>query len=279
MKQRLLIALGALAVATTPLAAQNSLARVEELTRLGHAEEARTVLMRWWEEEEGSASRRELQRALWLRGRLTVDPVQAELDFQRLAVLYPSGEYTPDALLRLAQGAYAMGDEAAARRYVATLERDYPRSGARERAVSWLADAGPVPPRGAPTATPDAAPPTQVRVVRPGGDGPARDSTPPSPARGAPGSDPAPAPAGSMSYHVQLGAFADAERALSLFEEVRAAGVDARIVRVEGSRFTHVRVGRFAQREAAVELLDELAARGMDGALVRDDRPESPIRD
>lgn len=276
MKQRLLITLGALAVVTTPLAAQNSLARVEELTRLGHAEEARAVLVRWWEEEEGSASRRDLQRALWLRGRLTVDPVQAELDFQRLAVLYPSGEYTPDALLRLAQGAYAMGDEAATRRYVATLERDYPRSSAREQAVGWLAEAGPVPPRAAPSSTPDATP---SRIVRPGDEPAARETPQPGSERRAPAPDPQPAGGSTMTYYVQLGAFADRERAMQLYEEVRAAGVEARIVGVEGSRFTHVRVGRFAQREAAAELLDDLAAQGIDAAIVRDDRPEEPIRD
>jgi cell division septation protein DedD len=83
----------------------------------------------------------------------------------------------------------------------------------------------------------------------------------------------------ALNYYVQLGAFADDERALALFDEVRAAGVDARVVRVEGSRFTHVRVGRFGQREDAVELLDELTARGINAALVRDDRPEVAVRD
>ena len=99
------------------------------------------------EADRENASRRQLQRGLWLRGRLTVDPIQAELDFRRLAVLYPSGQFTPDALLRLAQSSWAMGDEAAARAYVTSLERDYPRSDARERAAAWLTDAGPLPPR------------------------------------------------------------------------------------------------------------------------------------
>jgi len=82
-----------------------------------------------------------------------------------------------------------------------------------------------------------------------------------------------------MNYFVQLGAFADEERAMSLYEAVAAEGVDARVVRVAGSQFTHVRVGRFAERAAAVELLEELTSRGINAALVRDDRAESPIRD
>ena len=80
-----------------------------------------------------------------------------------------------------------------------------------------------------------------------------------------------------MNYYVQLGAFAEEERALALFEEVRAGGIDVRVVHVEGSRFTHVRVGRFAERAAAVALLEELTEQGISAALVRDDRPERPI--
>jgi hypothetical protein len=280
MKHRTLIVLVTMLAGGVPAAAQSSLERVEELTRLGRAEDARAALTRWWEEDQRSASRRDLQRALWLRGRLTVDPMQAELDFQRLAVLYPSGQFTPDAILRLAQASYAMGNEEGARRYVDTLARDYPRSEARERAVAWLADAGPVPPPGdTPTRAvggADADSPTSVRVVRPAEDRPARDA-PPSSVERRPEPEASPAGGAPMNYFVQLGAFTDEERAFALHDEMREAGVDVRVVHVDGSRFTHVRVGRFAQREAAVELLDELGARGINAALVRDDRSEEPI--
>ena len=248
-------------------AAQSPLERVEELTRLGRADEARTALMEWWDSGRDDASRRELQRGLWLRGRLTVDPVQAELDFQRLAVLYPTGQFTPDAVLRLAQAAWAMGREDAARGHVASLQRDYPNSDARERAEAWLADAGPLPEAGD-VATPTAAPTRETQ------------------AREAPAGNVDTAPAGTseavaapaMNYHVQLGAFADEERAFALYETVRADGVDVRVVHVAGSRFTHVRVGSFAERSAAVDLVEELAARGISAALVRDDRAESSAR-
>lgn len=268
-----------LVASAVPAYAQSQLEQVERLTQLGRAEEARATLAEWWEGDRAEASRRDLQRGLWLRGRLTVDPVQAELDFQRLVVLYPSGQFTADAILRLAQASWAMGDEEAARRYVATLERDYAGSGARRQAVAWLADAGPLPPAGD-TARRRAE--TADRAPSPGappraGDPRSRDAPPRAvPTR----SDPAVAASSGppMNYFVQLGAFADPERAVALHDSVRAEGIDVRVVRVEGSRFTHVRVGRFAERSAAVELLDALTDQGINAALVRDDRPESPIR-
>lgn len=247
-------------------AAQSPLERVQELTRMGRTDEARTLLMQWWETDQDQASRRDLQRALWLRGRLTVDPSLAELDFQRLAVLYPSGEFTPDAIFRLAQASWAMGDEAAARRYVATLERDYPRSDAGRGAAAWLASAGPLPPRGD-TPTGSAQPPAT-------GDRPTVTRIPPS-SGGASTGDAGDA---SMNYYVQLGAFSDEERAFSVYEDARAAGIDVRVVRVEGSNFTHVRVGRFAERQDAVDLLEQLTARSINAALVRDDRVERVVR-
>ena len=36
-----------------------------------------------------------------------MDPVQAELDYQRLVIEYPGGLYSAEALLRLAQAAHA----------------------------------------------------------------------------------------------------------------------------------------------------------------------------
>jgi len=240
--------------AAGPVSAQSGLEEVEALTRLGRADEAREALTEWWESDRTDASRRELQRGLWLRARLTVDPVQAELDFQRLAVLYPSGQFTPQAILRLAQSSFAMGNEDEARGYVATLVRDYPSSEARSDGEVWLVAAGPVPPPGD---TPMRAVEEEVEV------------------------EPEPEEADVVAvsnYYVQLGAFAAEARAFALYDEVLDAGVDVRVVRVEGSRFTHVRVGRFADREGAVDRLEELTAAGINAALVRDDREEEVVR-
>ena len=277
--------------------AQSTLEQVEQLTRMGRTDEARDELIVWWQDERLAATRRERQRGLWLRGRLTVDPVQAELDFRRLVVLYPSGQFTPDAVMRLAQAAFAMGDEVAARDYVNTLSRDYPRSDARGRAEAWITIAGPVPPPGdtptratsatsteSPSLAPEGAPITEDAA------GSAMDSATAAEAsateaeeRGASATDDSAvteeATEPAMNYYVQLGAFGEEARALVLFEEMKAAGVDVRMVRVEGSQFTHVRAGQFAERPAAVDLLEELTAQGVNAALVRDDRPELLIRD
>ena len=85
----------AVAPAFTASPAAQSLDRVEELARVGQVAEARAMLLQWWETARDRASERDLQRGLWLRGKFTVDPDLAELDFQRLVVLYPSSPYAP----------------------------------------------------------------------------------------------------------------------------------------------------------------------------------------
>lgn len=250
----------ALLVASGPVAAQSAqLTRVEELTRLGRVEEAREALTDWWEAERDGASRDDIQRSLWLRGRLTVDPAQADLDYSRLLVLYPSGPYAPPSLLRLAQGAFARGDVDAARRHVAMLARDYPSSAARAEGEAWLASAGDVP------------------------DGQSGDATATGgrPAGGASAttvSTGAATTSGGFDWSVQFGAFADEDRALALYQELIDAGMAARLVRVGGSGFLHVRIGRFATRVEASDQLQAVTARGFSAAIVRDERPEEPVR-
>ena len=256
----------------------DALDQAGELTRLGRTEEAREILAGWWDGAAADASRADMQRGLWLRGRLTVDPVQAELDFQRLVVLYPSGPHAPDALFRLAQAAHARGDGEAARSYVAALTRDHPSSPVRGEADAWLRGAGPAErvaggsgtePRG--RASSGAASPPPARPMRAAG-GSARAT----PADGGAPSAPSGAPAGE--YSVQLGAFMDAARALALLDQVRDAGVDARMVRVRGSRFVHVRVGSFEERPGAAQQLETLTSMGIPAAIVRDDRAEQVVR-
>lgn len=281
------LALGLTLMVTAPVAGQRvgaergsgaELDQVGELTRLGRTEEAREVLTGWWDGAAAHASRADMQRGLWLRGRLTVDPVQAELDFQRLVVLYPSGPHTPDALFRLAQAAHARGDGEAARSYMAALARDHPTSPVRGKADAWLRAAGPAErvaggsgtePRGG--ASSGAASPARARPVR-AADGSARAT----PTDGGAPSARSGAPAGE--YSVQLGAFMDAARALVLLDQVRDAGVDARMVRVTGSRFVHVRVGSYEERPGAAEQLERLTRMGISAAIVRDDRAEQAVR-
>ncbi|MDH5760424.1 MAG: SPOR domain-containing protein [Gemmatimonadota bacterium] len=119
-----------------------SLDRVEELIGVGRTQDARTVLMSWWDSSREGAGRRDLQRGFWLRARLTVDPSQASLDYQRLVIQYPGGPYSDAALLRLAQAARSRGDEELSQSYLTSLERDYPSSSVLAEARAWSAGSG-----------------------------------------------------------------------------------------------------------------------------------------
>jgi hypothetical protein len=263
-----------LAIGSSPvcLRAQVStgLDRVEQLVDLGRTEEAREVLLAWWDGESTAAPREELQRGLWLRGRLTIDAAMARLDYQRLVVLYPGGPYTDRALLRLAQAAHALGDEAAARQHVAALVRDHPDSPARREAEAWLSGAGPA-----------LAPPPRA-AAREGADGSAAGAGEGAVRAGSGAASDAdgarPAAASSLEFSVQLGAFRDQDGASSVFEKARAAGFEARIVHVEGSPLFHVRVGSFALRHDAQRMLERLGREGILSAVVRDQRAEQLVR-
>ena len=253
-----------------PVAAQDapSLDRVEELASQGRAEEAREVLLAWWAASAASANRRDAQRGLWLRGRLTVDPAQADLDFRRLVIEYPGGPYSDLALFRLAQSAYAAGDSLAAVGNVIRLAREYPTSAARREAEAWLATAGPAPPRLAPVVGDPAA----QDSLAPGLADPAAQDTL---ATDAPAGDAVAAGA----FTVQLGAFSSQGRAEALQRQVADAGFDARLVTVPGSPLIRVRVGVFDAQEGAYAILRRLQDLGFTAALARDaNREERAIR-
>lgn len=265
-----------------PPADPMSLERVEELTRMGRTEEARVGLLGWWERDREGASRREVQRALWLRGILTVDPEQAALDFWRLVIEYPGGPFSDDALFRLAQSAHATGDGAAAQRWVEMLERDYPSSPLRREARQWL-DAAGDPPAQPPVTGPEGAPSTEGRAaadtatadtvaaagVEPSEGGAGRAGQPP---RAAADSTDAP------RYSVQLGAFSSIDRATALYRQARDAGLEARIVRVPDTNLFHVRVGHYDSAGAAGEPMRRITGMGFVAALVRDAHNEELVR-
>jgi hypothetical protein len=264
MTRRLGVALLAsgltLSAVAGPAAAQRSapaspdtltLDRVEYLVQAGRTEDARTVLLRWWSRVLPQASRRDVQRGLWLRARLTVDPSQAALDYQRLVVEYPGGPYSAQALFRLAQAAWESGDSAEAARDVGRLARDYPGNRVLGDAQAWLAAAGPAPP-----------PPAVTKAVA------GRDSAV---------AHPPPAVVGGR-YAVQLGAFSSEERARNVQSRARDAGFEARLIRVPGSRLIRVRVGRFDSAPAAAEISKRLDKLGFTSAVVSDAEQEEPIR-
>jgi cell division septation protein DedD len=250
---------GALAgPAPAPVAGQG-LERVDSLTAAGRVQEAREELMAWLEGPGArSPSREETQRAIWLRGILTLDAAQAALDYTRLVVEYPGGPFTDGALLRLAQAAELENDLPRARRHFEELARDHPRSPLRPQAREWL-DAHP-PGR-------DPAPP--VNRSPPVAAEPAPGAAPAAaaPERRPPPSRPAPA---AGPYAVQLGAFADSVRARTLAQRALDAGFEPRLVTTPGTELVRVRVGRFTGAGEATALYDRLRAGGFEAMVVAD---------
>jgi len=91
--------------------------------------------------------------------------------------------------------------------------------------------------------------------------------------------EPRSTPAEEVGRHaVQFGAFSTQERAHRLAATLARAGLDTRVVRVEGSLLVRVRMGRFAERSAASELMREIQGLGYDAAVVSDVAAEEPIR-
>lgn len=270
-----LLALMSLASPCWLPAQERSLRQVERLASNGRAEEARAMLLEWWETDRSDAGRGDLQLGLWLRGRLTVDPGQAARDFRQLVIEYPGGPYADLALFRLAQAAHAQGDRERARSYMTSLTRDHPGSPVREQAEAWMARAS--------TAGP---PPVLERVEaeesedQQTADPPPEESiADPTPAVPPPSPDSAaPALTSDGRYAVQLGAFLDESRAAALFERATEAGLDVRLVRVEGSRLMHVRVGRFDSSAQASVSFQSVTALGFTAAVVRDARNEERVR-
>lgn len=241
---RACLILAILALLTPATVRAQSLEHVETLVAQGRVQNARAELLSWWDGESADASRDQLQRGIWLRGVLTLDPGQAALDYTRLVVEFPGGPFTDRALQRLAMAADLSGDSVRAARHYRVLERDYPGSPLRAEAQRWL-EAHP--------AAAAAPPRTSAREPEP------EDA----PARG--------------DYTVQLGAFSQQTRARTLAEQARAAGFEPRLAEVPGSGLIRVRLGRFPDAAAAKELYDRVRAAGLDAAIVPGAERESSV--
>lgn len=241
-----------------------SLDGVDSLTARGRVEEARETLTAWWDARFQDASPLQRQRALWLRGKLTVDPGMARRDYLRLVLEYPGGPHSADALLRLGQAEHGAGRMAAAGRYFEQLLRDYPDSPHRLEARRWLDENR----ESVARARADAAPATEE---------PSTPADAPDPAA-TPTETPAAGGASSGSLSVQLGAFSSEERAGELVRAIRAEGFDdARMVRLGGGRLVRVRAGRFSDREDAEALRDRLRDAGFEAVVVTDADAEEPL--
>jgi hypothetical protein len=255
-----LLALAVLSLLALPLTsgptaawAQEPLDQVESLVDDSRYGEAREVLEAWWEGHDGVPPRTELARGLWYRALLTVDPSLAEMDYRRLVVEFPSGEKADEALLRLAQGAELVGDDAAVARYLQILLQDYPGSphqaearALRERILDVDRE------EGGPNAEAEPAPVPEAERA------PEREAL-------------------SGSYAVQLGAFSSREAAERVVERAREEGFEPRVVRTPGSDVLRVRVGAFEDRSDAEDLARTLSERGFETLISSDREEERPL--
>ena len=253
MRPILLVLIVLVALPTMAWGQSPALQRIEALISTGQVAAAREELTDWWEEGLPSASRQDLQQGLWLRGKLTVDPDIAEVDYTRLIVEFPGGRYSDRALLRLVYASHARDDLAHALEHIRMLLRDYPSSPTRLDAERWLGEFG-----GEAAAAQPEPPPT------------AREETEGRPRL--------PTAEATGSYAVQVGAFSSSDRARVLADQIREEGFETRIVQIPESRWVRVRLGRFQTQAQARELITRLLGLGFDAALVSDVDKEIPVR-
>ena len=247
----------------------------------GRFDEARERVETWWAGGEAGRDRLSVQQALWLRARLTVDSEAAELLYRRMVVEFPGGNWSDQALLRLSSGAQARGEYEPAQRFLQILVRDYPSSPFRVEARAELARldaqvarmAGAAPAR--PAAAPAAAAASSAPPVEPpsAGAGARAGTTPPVSTPSAP----PPPSVVEGAFTLQFGAFGQPAGARALAAELRVAGLDARVVQVEGSPLYRVRVEAFTSREAAETRALALRERGFQVIVSSDRDRERPV--
>lgn len=235
--------------------------RAEAAMAAGRFEEARALVAEWWRTDEPRADRNTRQHGLWLRARLQVDPSAAVPDYQRLVVEFPGGRFSDQALLRLGQEAAERGDLDAANRHISQLERDYPASPLRTQALAWLSQPPPVSTRTGGSPPPAAASPPPV--------------TPPvSPPSG--GAHQGGGTQSAGNFTLQFGAFGQIGTARDLMGRLTqagsTAGVQLRIVQIEGSPLFRVRGGIFSTRTEADGAAQMLRSRGVSDVFIASDR-------
>lgn len=246
------------------LAAQSSpvLDSVERAADLGQTEEARRLLDGWFASPEASGRQADVERARFLRARLTADLDSARVDYLWVSVR-ADNRYGAAARLRLAQMYMAEGRLDRAEEDLARMRADFP--GNPLTFTSWLwtgnvrsAAGDPV---GACAAWETAAglrgsPATQSdrELVRS-----ALETC----------RNPQGAVVSTESFSVQLGAFASRETAEDVRNRVVAAGSTARVLApTDAAGLYRVRSGRFGGREEAARHAVRLAEAGFESIVV-----------
>lgn len=171
--------------------------------------------------------------ALLWHARIAADWEDAQRDYLRLMLEFEGTPLAGEAMLRLAQGEMARGDDAAALRYLERMEREAPTAPARAEAAPLLARLRPTPPADS-TAASAAAPTDSIGMA----------SRPVAAPR-------ASEPARAVGWTVQLGAYATRAEAMAQARRVVENQRDAHVDEVDGAFPYKVRFGRYPTRAAA----------------------------
>ena len=261
----LLLAAGA--ALAPPLAGQSPavLESVERAADLGQTDEARRLLAEWFASPGASDRRADVERARFLRARLTADLDSARVDYLWVAVRGDS-RYGAAARLRLAQLYVAEGRLDRAEADLARMRADFP--GNPLTFTSWLWTGNVLAASGdrsgacaawetAASLGGTSAAESDRELVRAALENCRTDG----------------APVLTESFSVQLGAFSSRETAEDVRNQVVASGSAARVLDAsEPGGLYRVRSGRFAGREEAARHAVRLAEAGFESIVV----PEEP---
>jgi tetratricopeptide (TPR) repeat protein len=282
-------------------AQDSALDRIQNLIATGRFTEARTTLERW-ERDHGDprsgAAAGDRARALYLRGVLSGDARAAEDAFVNVVLSHPSSAAAPDALLRLGQALLTAGEAQRALAYLERLRSDYPGVPARETGLLWLARAQLATGSAAAACTTaregaaaasaphlrtlfdverdracsgNAVPRAQQTVPPPPQQQPAQTAVQPPPTQG--GRTAAP-PALTGDFAVQTGAFRELRSAENVAAQMRARGLDVRVVLVGDSPLYRVRSGAFATTNEANTAATRIRNAGFAVVIVNDVQQE-----
>jgi len=290
-------AAAAAAAPVVPDPADTLLRRAEQMVYEGHAAGGRAII----DSVLVATAPGTPQYAEVLFTKAVVAPTafEAERDFQRVIVEYPSSPRADDALLRIAQEEIARGDKEAARQHLTRLDRDrsptstWPRANlsvARAwfevddptHACAALAAAHSTTPSsevelihqldyaaqpcaGLPVVATKTAPPPVATVPAPApAPSPPPQTPAPTPAVSTPAPAPTPAaPTGVGKYTVQVAAYDTRGAAEALASKLRERGYESRVWGTAAP--FRVRIGHYATRAAAERELTALQAKQMSG--------------
>lgn len=265
VRLRLILAAALLASAAGPGVAQTStLDAVEAAADRGDAAAARSALDAWFQSDEPDASRAEVTRARFLRGRLTPNADSAEVEYLRAAI-DGVGEYSARARLRLGQLHLSRGDLSRAAEHLQQLRADDPASAVVPTSWVWTARVA--------EAMNDAAAACEAWEQARGSLGSADPAFAEAERSRSRCEETARQPGEVVTYTVQLGAFGTEEAAVRLRDGAADSGVAVRIEPPAGGVHVYrVRAGRFGSREAAEMLMRRFHTAGFDAIVV----PEEP---